>query len=99
MPTERDILDEYADSKRPTRYPSVEVALGLVVEDRASGFCGDVVRWNAAAVTLRDRRQHLRHFTWKPGGFLLEGRPVTLVRPAVEPGRPPDDHRVRFDRR
>src|SRR4026207_671463 len=59
----RDILDEYADSKRPPRYPSVEVALGLVVEDRASGFCGDVVRWNAAAVTLRDRRQHLRHFT------------------------------------
>ena len=85
MPTERDILDEYADSKRPTRYPSVEVAIGLVVEDRASGFCGDVVRWNAAAVTLRDRRQHLRHFTWKPGGFLLEGRPVTLVRPAANP--------------
>ena len=99
MPTERDILDEYADSKRSTRYPSVEVALGLVVEDRASGFCGDVVRWNAAAVTLRDRRQHLRHFTWKPGGFLLEGRSVTLVRPGLEPGCPPDDHRFRFDRR
>lgn len=59
--------------------------MGLVVEDRASGFCGDVVRWNHEAVTLRDRRQHLRHFTWKPGGFLLEGRPVTLVRPTVRP--------------
>ena len=82
---QRDILDEYAESKQPTRYPSVEVVVGLVVEDRASGFCGDVVRWNAEAVTLRDRRQHLRHFTWKPGGFLLEGRPVTLVRPAAHP--------------
>ena len=85
MDRQRDILDEYADSKRPVRYPSVDVAIGLVVEDRASGFCGDVVRWNTAAVTLRDRRQQLRHFTWKPGGFLLEGRPVTLVRPPTTP--------------
>jgi hypothetical protein len=85
MARQRDILDEYADSKKPPRYRSVEVAVGLVVEDRASGYCGDVVRWNAEAVTLRDRRQHLRHFTWKPGGFLLEGRPVTLVRPVSTP--------------
>jgi hypothetical protein len=82
---QRDILDEYAESKKPTRYPSVEVVVGLVVEDRASGFCGDVVRWNAEAVTLRDRRQHVRHFTWKPGGFLLDGRPVTLTRPTAHP--------------
>ena len=85
MHQQRDILDEYANSKKPVPYRSVEVAVGLVVEDRASGFCGDVVRWNAEAVTLRDRHQHLRHFTWKPGGFLLEGRPVTLVRPASTP--------------
>jgi hypothetical protein len=82
MPRQRDILDEYPDPRKPVRHRSVEVAVGLVVEDRASGFCGDVVRWNAEAVTLRDRHQHLRHFTWKPGGFLLEGLPVTLVRPA-----------------
>ena len=58
---------------------------GLVVEDRASGFFGDVVRWNNEAVTLRDRKQHLRHFTWKPGGFLFEGKPVTLTRPVERP--------------
>ncbi len=52
-----------------------------MVEDRASGFCGDVVRWNAEAVTLRDRHEHLRHFGWKPGGFLIDGVPVTLIRP------------------
>lgn len=82
---ERDILEEFADARRHARkqpaYPTLEVAMGLVVEDRASGYVGDVVRWNHEAVTLRDRGQHLRHFTWKPGGFLYEGRPVTLVRP------------------
>jgi hypothetical protein len=83
MAYERDILDELAERRRPVSHPEVEVSMGLVVEDRASGFCGDVVRWNAEAITLRDRRQHLRHFTWKPGGFLFEGRPVTLVRPAA----------------
>jgi hypothetical protein len=84
MKYEQDILDAFAESKRPTKYPTVEVSMGLVVEDRASGFCGDVVRWNHEAVTLRDRKQHLRHFTWKSGGFLLDGRPVTLVRPATQ---------------
>ncbi len=84
MAYERDILDEFAASRAPTRYPTIEVTTGLVVEDRASGFVGDVVRWNFEAVTLRDRRQHLRHFTWKPGGFLYEGRPVTLVRPPAQ---------------
>jgi hypothetical protein len=85
MAYERDILDELADSRKPARYPELEVATGLVVEDRSSGFCGDVVRWNVEAVTLRDRHHHLRHFSWKPGGFLFEGKPVTLVRPAAVP--------------
>lgn len=83
MSYDRDILDEVAEQRRQPSYPTVEVSLGLVVEDRASGFVGDVVRWNHEAVTLRDRKQHLRYFTWKPGGFLLEGRPVTLTRPAA----------------
>jgi hypothetical protein len=81
----RDILEEYAEANQPRRYPSIDVAVGLVVEDRASGYVGDVVRWTAEGVTLRDRKQHLRHFTWKPGGFLFEGRPVTLTRPAAQP--------------
>lgn len=81
----RDILEEYAEANRPRPYPSLDVAVGLVVEDRASGYVGDVVRWTAEGVTLRDRKQHLRHFTWKPGGFLFEGRPVTLTRPAAQP--------------
>ncbi len=55
----------------------------MVVEDRASHYCGDIVRWNVEAVTLRERGGHLRHFGWKPGGFLIDGVPVTLVRPAT----------------
>ena len=85
MAYERDILEDFARSSQRAEYPTVEVSLGLVVEDRASGFVGDVVRWNHEAVTLRDRKQHLRHFTWKRGGFLYEGRPVTLTSPAAQP--------------
>jgi hypothetical protein len=81
---DRDILEEYAESRKPVRYPEVDAAIGMVVEDRASGFCGDIVAWSVEAVTLRNRTNHLRHFAWKPGGFLLEGRPVTLRRPAPE---------------
>ena len=87
-PGGRDILDEFAEMRRAPRYAPVEVAVGMVVEDRSSGFVGDVVKWSSEAVTLRDRRQQLRHFGWKEGGFLLEGRPVTLRRPAAAP-RPP----------
>ncbi|HEY4608221.1 MAG TPA: DUF3097 family protein, partial [Ilumatobacteraceae bacterium] len=54
--------------------------LGDVVEDRSSGFCGSIIRITAEAVTLRDRNDKVREFRYKPGGFLIDGRPVTLVR-------------------
>ena len=72
---------------RGNEYPTVPASAGLVVEDRASGFCGDVVAADARAVTLRDRHDRLREFVYKPGGFLLEGKPVTLVRPSVAPSK------------
>jgi len=78
-----DILDDFEARRRRPRYPDVEVEMGMLVEDRASNFCGDVVRWNAEGVTLQDRRNRIRHFTWKPGGFLIEGRAVTLARPSA----------------
>jgi hypothetical protein len=79
----RDILDEFEQQRRGPAYPTVVATPGLVVEDRASGFCGDVVHVDARAVTLRDRRGRTREFVWKQGGFLLEGKPVTLARPAA----------------
>ena len=80
---ETDILDDFAAQQRGPTYPDVVVEMGMLVEDRASHFCGDVVRWSAEGVTLQDRNDYVRHFTWKPGGFLIEGTPVTLVRPAT----------------
>ena len=86
----RDILDEFEQQRRSPAYPSVPASGGLVVEDRASGFCGDIVHLDARTVTLRDREGRRREFVFKAGGFLLEGKPVTLVRPkvaAAAPGR------------
>jgi len=82
---QRDILDEFDADRRRPKYQTVIAEAGMVVEDRSSGFVGDVVRWSFEGVTLRDRNHQLRHFTWKPGGFLIDGKPVTLQRPEATP--------------
>jgi hypothetical protein len=76
-----DILDDFAQKAKAPRYPDVTVEMGMLIEDRSSHFTGDVVRWSAEGVTVQDRYDYIRHFGWKPGGFLIEGKPVTLVRP------------------
>jgi Protein of unknown function (DUF3097) len=81
MSYSNDILDDFAQQKKAPAYPDVTVEMGMLVEDRSSHFTGDVVRWSAEGVTVQDRHDYIRHFGWKPGGFLIEGRPVTLVRP------------------
>ncbi|MGW0117057.1 DUF3097 domain-containing protein [Streptomyces sp. NPDC003327] len=72
--------------KRSAPVPEVPADLDLVVEEVATGFCGAVVRCEAGTVTLEDRFGKHRVFPMDPRGFLLEGRVVTLVRPA--PGGP-----------
>lgn len=79
----RDILDEFEQQRTKPKYREVPVRTGMVVEDRATGFCGDIVKITVEAVTLRDRKGNHRHFRYKPGGFLLDGKPVSLVRPAT----------------
>jgi Protein of unknown function (DUF3097) len=54
-----------------------------VVEDLEGRFCGAVVACDKGAVTLEDRHGKRRVFPLNPVAFLLEGRPVTLVRPAT----------------
>jgi hypothetical protein len=78
----RDILQEMEAARKRPQHREVEVRTGMVIEDRATGFCGDVVKVTSEAVTLRDRKGNHRHFRFKPGGFLLDGRPVSLKRPA-----------------
>jgi hypothetical protein len=85
----RDILDEFEQQRRRPAYREVAADIGLLVEDRASGFCGDVVAVDARGVTVRDRRGSTRTFLFKPGGFLLLGEAVTLVRPAAAPPQGP----------
>jgi Protein of unknown function (DUF3097) len=74
------------DWRRRRQVPEVTVERDLVVEEAGSGFCGAVVAWGsegaAATVTLEDRHGRCRVFPLAPAGFLLDGRPVTLVRPA-----------------
>jgi hypothetical protein len=79
--------------KRSTPAPELPAERDLVVEEVVTGFCGAVVRCEKTAegftVTLEDRHRRLRVFPMTPSGFLVDGRPVTLVRPgAVAPPVP-----------
>jgi hypothetical protein len=56
-----------------------------VVEDFEGRFCGAVVAVDSGAVTLEDRFGKRRVFPL-PGTFLLDGKRVTLVRPAPSAG-------------
>lgn len=77
--------------KRPPA-PEVPADPDLVVEEVVTGFCGAVVRCEKTAqgptVTLEDRFGKHRAFPMEPRGFLLDGTPVTLVRPAPRPSAP-----------
>ncbi|GAA5108063.1 DUF3097 domain-containing protein [Haloechinothrix salitolerans] len=67
--------------KRKRTVPEVEAEPGLVVEDPGSGFCGAVIRTEHGNVILEDRHGAERAFPRHPAGFLLEGKPVTLIPP------------------
>ncbi|MET9499525.1 DUF3097 domain-containing protein [Streptomyces sp. NPDC006552] len=73
--------------KRNRSVPEVPAEPDLVVEEVTTGFCGAVVRVEKTAqgptVTLEDRFGKHRAFPMEPRGFLLEGKVVTLVRPAA----------------
>jgi hypothetical protein len=76
------------DWRRIRKVPEVDAERDLVVEDVDSGFCGAVVGFELGAVVLEDRHGKRRNFPLAPAGFLLDGKPVTLRRPAA-PAAPP----------
>ncbi|MDX8148640.1 DUF3097 domain-containing protein [Lentzea sp. BCCO 10_0061] len=78
----RDILS----TPKRKKVPEIAAEPGLVVEDPASGFCGAVVRFEYGQVVLEDRHGRHRLFALNPAGFLVDGKPVTLVKPV--PGAP-----------
>ena len=73
--------------------PEVVADADLVVEEAGSGFCGAVVECAKDAVTLADRHGRRRVFPLVPAGFLLDGVPVSLVRP-VPRSAPPASRRT-----
>jgi len=80
-----DLLPRSAQFSRANRpLPEVEAVADLVVEEVTTGFCGAVVRVEKTpggfTVTLEDRFRKHRVFPLGPG-FLLEGKPISLVRP------------------
>jgi hypothetical protein len=79
-----DVLS--GDWRRTRQIPEVPAEAGVVAEDPASGFCGAVVACAGDVVTLEDRHGRRRVFPLRPAGFLVDGDPVTLVRPALVAG-------------
>jgi len=81
---DRYAADVLSSPYRRPAAPEVEAHTGLVVEDVETGWCGAVVRVERSGgmqvVELEDRRGVVRSFQLGPG-FLVEGRPVLLVRP------------------
>ena len=80
----RDVLS----TPKRKKVPEIAAEPGLVVEDPASGFCGAVVKFDHGNVVLEDRHGRHRLFPLNPAGFLVDGRPVTLVKPAPQPQKP-----------
>jgi hypothetical protein len=100
---ERDVEGEagprvmFAAERRPRAVPQIPADPDLVVETPDGRFCGAVVGIGRAVVggekrdvvTLEDRHGRRRDFPMLPAAFLLDGRPVTLVPPAVRAGAGP----------
>lgn len=82
-----DVLS--SDWRKPARGRTqpAPAAIGEVVEDATSGFCGEIIRVEAGMVELEDRHGKRRAFPLGPG-FLLDGKPVTLEPPKIERQQP-----------
>ncbi len=61
--------------------PQLLAETGVVVEDAASGFCGAVLHCERDSVELQDAQGRVRTFPLRCAAFLVDGDPVTLVRP------------------
>ena len=85
----RDVLSADPHAPRRTVVQDVPAERGLVVECSDTGWCGEVVGTTRTtegwAVVLEDRDAVRRPFLMRPAAFLLDGRTVTLVRPATAP--------------
>ncbi|MBF6059494.1 DUF3097 domain-containing protein [Nocardia terpenica] len=85
----RDYGDIFSGHSRKQKraIPQVVAEREVVAEDAASGFCGAVVgferTYDGDFVKLEDRHGAVRLFALREAAFLIDGQPVTLVRPTV----------------
>ena len=84
-------IDAPPEDRLAKRYPKVEAVAGMALSHRASGFSGVLVRVEGGGVEIRGRTGLERVFRLAPGAFAVDGRAVSLARPASRPpaGRPP----------
>jgi len=87
----RGILAGPVDGPRRVRatYPDVPAVAGMAVVHRATRTRGRIVRVEKDAVVVRTELGGERLMSLAPGAFEVEGRAVTLMRPAAPgPARP-----------
>ncbi|MFI6865940.1 DUF3097 domain-containing protein [Nocardia sp. NPDC050406] len=87
-----DIFSGHARTRKRA-VPEVVAERDLVAEDAATGFCGAVVgfdrSYDGEFVKLEDRQGRVRLFALREAAFLIDGQPVTLVKPAATAPRQP----------
>lgn len=78
-----DILQGHA-RRQPQTFPEVKPELDMVVEVYGDDFVGAIVGGERTTdgdfIRLEDRYGATRLFKVKPGGFMLEGKRITLTR-------------------
>lgn len=78
-----DVLAGFTKRRGPAPIPELALERGLVLEETGSGFVGAIVGYANGMIELEDRHGSVRTFTLG-AGYLVDGAPVTLVRPAPQ---------------
>ena len=93
-PYSTDILQGHS-RRQPVSFPEVRPELDMVVEVFGDDFVGGIIGGERTAdgdfIRLEDRYGASRLFKLRPGGFLLEGKRITLTRyvdPRLIPSQP-----------
>ncbi|MBC7590244.1 MAG: DUF3097 domain-containing protein [Salinibacterium sp.] len=76
----KDVLAGFSHRRGPVPVPELAIERGLVLEETGTGFVGAIVAYANGMIELEDRRGSIRTFTLG-AGYLVDGNPVTLVRP------------------
>jgi len=83
-----DVLANFRMQRGPTVLPKKPIEPGLVVEVIATGFVGAITRYANGLVELEDRVGAVRAFPLG-SGYLIDGKPVELVKPTPAPSSAP----------